>query len=89
MFNSYKVNTLQYVPELCIGCAMCWEVCPHGVFTEGMAAQLVKQEACMECGACALNCPVNAIAVHSGVGCAGAMIQAALKGQSMDSCKCS
>jgi ferredoxin len=28
----------------------------------------------MECGACALNCPVKAIAVDAGVGCASGMI---------------
>ena len=33
----------------------------------------------MECGACALNCPVQAIEVQSGVGCAWAMISAALR----------
>jgi ferredoxin len=88
VFNSYKVNTLQYVPELCIGCSMCWTVCPHGVFSEGKEAQLVDQEACMECGACSVNCPTHAIAVQSGVGCAAAMIQAALKGKSIDSAEC-
>jgi NAD-dependent dihydropyrimidine dehydrogenase PreA subunit len=89
MFNSYKINTLQYASELCIGCAMCWEVCPHGVFAGSKTAQLVKQEACMECGACALNCPTKAIVVQSGVGCAAAMIKAALTGSKEESCDCS
>jgi ferredoxin len=88
MFNSYKTNTLQYAPELCITCSMCWTVCPHGVFKEGKVAELVKPEACMECGACALNCPVYAIAVRSGVGCAAAMIRAALTGSKEVSCDC-
>jgi hypothetical protein len=35
----------------------------------------------MECGACQLNCPSGAIAVDSGVGCAAAMIKAALRGK--------
>ena len=68
---------------------MCWEVCPHGVFAEGKTAQLVKQEACMECGACALNCPTNAVAVRSGVSCAAAMIKSALTGSKGESCGCS
>jgi len=35
----------------------------------------------MECGACQINCPSGAIAVDSGVGCAAAMIMAALRGK--------
>ncbi len=89
MFNSYKTNTLEYNAGRCTGCAMCWTVCPHGVFAEGKKAKLVDQEACMECGACALNCPADAITVESGVGCAAAMIKAALTGSKEISCDCS
>ena len=55
-----------------------------------MAAQavLARPQVCMECGACQLNCITSAIHVESGVGCASAMIQAALKGQKEAECSC-
>jgi ferredoxin len=31
-------------------------------------------DACMECGACAKNCPTAAIRVDAGVGCASGLI---------------
>jgi NAD-dependent dihydropyrimidine dehydrogenase PreA subunit len=87
MFNAYVSNTLQYDPELCIGCEMCSLVCPHAVFAmNDRVAQLVRPEACMECGACQLNCPTAAIMVDSGVGCAAAMIRAALTGREEATC---
>ena len=89
MFNSYLENTLKYHPDRCINCRRCTQVCPHGVFAEGEEhVELIQPSACMECGACALNCPVQAIEVQSGVGCAWAMIGAALKGKDMDSGEC-
>jgi ferredoxin len=90
MFNSYEENTLQYHKDRCINCKRCTEVCPHGVFVEGdKHIKLVQPARCMECGACVLNCPVQAIEVQSGVGCAWAMISAALRGKDMDSGECS
>jgi NAD-dependent dihydropyrimidine dehydrogenase PreA subunit len=90
MLNAYEVNTLVYNPELCNGCAMCVAVCPHAVFAmQGRKALLVQSQACMECGACQVNCVTGAIGVESGVGCATAMIFAALKGQREVSCGCS
>jgi ferredoxin len=46
----------------------------------------VCPEACIECEACQLNCPTDAIMVDSGVGCAGAMIAAALTGKKEAAC---
>ncbi len=87
MFNSYAINTLEYDPERCINCGMCIAVCPHAVFAEnGRAVKLANPELCMECGACQRNCPTRAIAVDSGVGCAGAMIRAALTGKKEATC---
>ena len=90
MFDSYRENSLRYYPELCINCKRCTQVCPHGVFAEGPEhAELVRPSSCMECGACAGNCPVQAIMVESGVGCAWAMIGAALQGEEIGAgCDC-
>lgn len=96
MFNvSVTSNTLQYDQSLCIGCGMCDIVCPHAVFEmaagvhrNGRVAHLIRPKACMECGACQLNCPTGAIEVESGVGCAQAMINAALRGKKEPTCGC-
>ncbi|HEU0264578.1 MAG TPA: mercury methylation ferredoxin HgcB [Geobacterales bacterium] len=70
-----NVVTLELDCELCIGCGLCAELCPHQVFTVSQGkATMADRDACMECGACALNCPVKAIAVDAGVGCASGMI---------------
>jgi NAD-dependent dihydropyrimidine dehydrogenase PreA subunit len=89
MFNAYEVNTLVYDPGLCNGCARCVEVCPHAVYKmNGRLAEMVNPLACMECGACQLNCVTGAIKVDSGVGCAAAMIRAALTGKKEATCDC-
>lgn len=82
MSRKSVVNTLEYDQELCTGCGMCVIVCPHGVFAQSdHKAEILKRSSCMECGACQLNCPADAIKVNSGVGCASAMIYAALLGR--------
>ena len=75
------INTLRYFESLCVNCGMCLDVCPHAVFEAGPeVVRLARADACMECGACRRNCPTGAIAVDSGVGCAAALIRAALTG---------
>ena len=91
--NSFRylknVATLELDTDKCIGCRMCTEVCPHGIFViEDKKARIVDRNACMECGACAKNCPVEAITVEPGVGCATGIIIGAIRGTE-PTCGCS
>jgi Pyruvate/2-oxoacid:ferredoxin oxidoreductase delta subunit len=82
MQDAYATNTLEYDESKCSGCGMCSVVCPHRVFAQsGRVAEMQHYERCMECGACSLNCPAGAIEVESGVGCASALMLAALRGR--------
>ena len=84
-----NVTTLSFDVEKCAGCGRCMEVCPHGVFDmEGKKARIVEKDLCMECGACALNCPAKAIEVNAGVGCAVAIIMSWFTGEE-PTCGCS
>jgi ferredoxin len=82
------VVTLELDRERCNGCGTCVAVCPHAVFVlrDGRAF-LADRGACMECGACALNCVPGAIGVEPGVGCAQAIINGWLTG-SEPNCDC-
>ena len=83
------VVTLQLCEETCNGCGMCIKVCPHEVFElSARKAHIVRRDYCMECGACSLNCPVQAISVNSGVGCAAGIINGILR-NSEPTCGCS
>jgi NAD-dependent dihydropyrimidine dehydrogenase PreA subunit len=83
------VVTLSLNEEKCIGCGMCIDVCPHAVI--GMngsnRAWIQDRDACMECGACSLNCLAEAVSVQAGVGCAAAVINSML-GRDPSSCCC-
>ena len=82
-----SVTTLQLETEACVGCGMCENVCPHGVFElEDKKAAIRDLDGCMECGACALNCPTDAIRVTPGVGCASYIIQTWIKGKESTAC---
>ncbi len=83
------VVSLELRLENCCGCGDCIAVCPRGVL--GMKEDrvcLVDRDACIECGACARNCPTGALSVAVGVGCATALMKAALFG-TKPSCDCS
>jgi ferredoxin len=73
--------TLEFDAEKCNGCRACTIVCPHRVFDmRDKRAVMVDRGACMECGACALNCAPGAISVTPGVGCAEAIIHSWIYG---------
>lgn len=83
-----NVASLDLNRQLCVGCGMCMIVCPHAVMEmQNEKAIIADRDACMECGACARNCPTGAVTVDAGVGCAAAVINAAL-GRSGDECCC-
>jgi ferredoxin len=84
-----NVVTLALDKTRCNGCGMCIKVCPHAVFAMlNHKADIVEIDQCMECGACARNCQMNAITVRSGVGCAAGIINGILK-NSEPTCGCS
>lgn len=76
-----NVASLEFLSDLCVGCGMCIEVCPHGVFgMENRKAVILDRDQCMECGACVGNCAFGALNVHKGVGCAVAVINSIIRG---------
>ena len=82
------VVTLNLDSKKCVGCSMCLLVCPHAVLslTNGKV-EIANRDACMECGACARNCPTEALRVRAGVGCAVAVVNSML-GRKKSSCCC-
>lgn len=83
------VATVTLDRNICVGCSMCINVCPHQVFSiTEKKAFLIDKDGCMECGACAANCPVGAINVTPGVGCASLIINQFFKKKNISTGSC-
>ncbi len=75
------VSTLKLDRERCNGCRTCLSVCPHEVLGwREKRAVILDLDACMECGACARNCPEGALTVEAGVGCAAGILNGWIRG---------
>jgi NAD-dependent dihydropyrimidine dehydrogenase PreA subunit len=82
-----NVVTLKLDPARCTGCGTCLDVCPRAVLARNNGkVTIATLDACIECGACQQNCPAGALSVRAGVGCAHAIINAALGRTSADCC---
>ena len=76
-----NVVTLEYDENLCNGCTICVIVCPHEVFEMvSHKAKIINRDACIECGACMINCEPGALTVQTGVGCAAGIINGMIRG---------
>jgi len=52
-------------PELCKGCTLCVQKCPHGAFTgERKELHVIDADLCLRCGICREVCPSDAIIVY-------------------------
>lgn len=70
------VTSIELDQSLCNGCMICIKVCPHPVFEALKRAVAIREpDSCIECGACVVNCPENALSVNPGVGCAEAILK--------------
>jgi ferredoxin len=81
------VTTIRLDEKACNGCEMCLDVCPHPVFVRHDGrVQVGAPDACMECGACVVNCPEDALSVNPGTGCVIAILKGWIRGSDPSCC---
>jgi 4Fe-4S ferredoxin len=75
ILDSKDDRTQVYIPERCIGCGTCVQVCPKGELVIGSVGAVARglinkdyvekrHEACVFCGLCARVCPTGALEVR-------------------------
>ncbi len=70
IYRGVNIPEIRINGERCIGCRLCFEVCPKGVFTVGDdktpagKAVVLDRKECIDCTACYTRCPTGAV-VHS------------------------
>jgi len=50
--------------DLCIGCGLCEEICPHGAPRIEEGKSKIREILCRGCGSCAAECPRRAISMR-------------------------
>lgn len=56
-----EVQTGYFVGKDCIGCKLCYSVCPQKCIDIAQKPVVIKQNHCLHCGRCAQICPVQTI----------------------------
>lgn len=65
----YRLNpygNIQIDEQKCSGCALCYEVCPKGVYeidSSSHKARIIRGEDCVNCGACVRQCPEQCLKI--------------------------
>lgn len=59
--NVQEVHTGYYAGEGCIGCKLCYSVCPQKCIDTSVKPVVINQNHCLHCGRCAEICPKQCI----------------------------
>ncbi|MFP3177484.1 MAG: 4Fe-4S binding protein [Thermocladium sp.] len=57
--------TIKVINDKCIGCGICWSVCPKAVLAGELRRVVIvlNETSCHACFSCQNNCPTNAIMI--------------------------